>query len=283
MIKNIVFSNLLVALCASFLFSTSCLFFDLKILKELVLIVFCSTFSFYNLISLKSVNNMIDERKKWILNYYNFIKMSTLLTTIFSIFLIIKLNLFTLLSPVIFISLLYNYPIIKLLNFEKIQFFFLKKNLREIPFLKAFIIVFCWTYLTYLFPIFYNDLNFDISIIIHLIIRVLFLFSIAINFDIRDREIDLILTIPTFLGEKNSKILSCSLLLICELLALYLFILHYLDFLSFLALYLTFEIGLILTYFINKNSKELYFSFYIESLSILMFILVYIASIIFYV
>ena len=117
MIKNIVFSNLLVALSASFLFSTSCLFFDLKILNELVMIVFCSTFSVYNLISLKSANNMIDERREWILNYYNFIKTSTLLTTIFSIFLIIKLNLFTLLLPVIFLSLLYNYPKIKLLNF----------------------------------------------------------------------------------------------------------------------------------------------------------------------
>ena len=281
MIKNIVFSNLLVALSASFLFSTSCLFFDLKILIELVMIVFCSTFSVYNLISLKSASNMIDERREWILNNYNFIKVSTLLTTIFSIFLIIKLNLFTFLSPVIFLSLLYNYPKIQFLSFEKKQCFKSKKNLREIPFLKVFIIVFCWTYLTYLFPIFYNDLNFDINVIIHLIIRAFFLFSIAINFDIRDKESDLIVTIPTFLGQKKSKILSCSFLLICELLTLYLFILHSLDFLCFLALYLTFEIGLILTYFINKNSKELYFSFYIESLSILMFILVYIATIVF--
>tara|TARA_B100001057_G_scaffold500894_1_gene618593 strand:+ start:8929 stop:9579 length:651 start_codon:yes stop_codon:yes gene_type:complete len=216
---------------------------------------------------------MIDIKREWILNNFNFIKMSTLLTAIISILLIIKLNLFTLLSPVIFLSLFYNYPIIELLNF--------KKNLRKIPFLKIFIIVFCWTYLTYLFPIFYNDLNFDVNVIIHLIIRSLFLFSIAINFDIRDKESDLIVTIPTFLGQKKSKILSCSLLLICELLALYLFIFHSLNFLCFLALYLTFEIGLILTYFINKNSKELYFSFYIESLSILMFILVYIATIIF--
>ena len=91
------------------------------------MIVFCSTFSVYNLISLKSASNMIDERREWILNNYNFIKMSTLLTTIFSIFLIIKLNLFTFLSPVIFLSLLYNYPKIQFLSFEKNQCFKPKK------------------------------------------------------------------------------------------------------------------------------------------------------------
>ena len=94
-----------------------------------------------------------------------------------------------------------------------------------------------------------------------------------------------IITLSSKLGQNSSiglrdlspKILN-SVLKLSLILSFHRFVNSFLDTFTFLPLYITFEISLLFIFFIKKNSKELYFSFYIEGLSILMFILVYIAD-----
>ncbi len=228
----------------------------------------------------------ITSRKKWIAHYKKELRLITIVTSLLSFILIIKLDLVFYFSPLIIIALFYTFSITRILKiifpkysyFQKKNYILFQKTIRDIPFLKIFIIIFCWTYLTFFFPLIYYNIGFSFDVIIHSFIRGFFLFAITIPFDIRDVKFDKTLTIPSFFGIKQSKYISYFFLFLCEVLSLLLFIYKSIDFSTFLALYITFEISLLFIFFIKKNSKELYFSFYIEGLSILMFILVYIAD-----
>ena len=103
------------------------------------------------------------------------------------------------LLPIAIITLFYSTPV------------FGKKNifrLREIPYLKIFLISFVWSTSTIMLPIIQSDIRYNwITILIMTLERFLFVFAITIPFDIRDRESDRqagLKTIPMLLTENKS-------------------------------------------------------------------------------
>ncbi len=102
-------------------------------------------------------------------------------------------------------------PIAALTLFYSIPVYGNKKSifrLREIPYLKIFIISFTWSATTILLPVIQTGRHFDTEhILLMLIERFIFVFGITLPFDIRDMADDRIAktrTLPLLLGERNS-------------------------------------------------------------------------------
>lgn len=85
-------------------------------------------------------------------------------------------------------------------------------KLREIPYLKIFFITFIWSVSTILLPVIQagNEI-FETNVILLFAERFLFIFAIAIQFDIRDMQADHrtgLKTIPLLIGQDKARILS---------------------------------------------------------------------------
>jgi len=107
-------------------------------------------------------------------------------------------------TPIAALTLLYSVPI----SGNRKHLF----RLREIPYLKIFLIAFVWSSSTILLPVIQSDDTFSCSqVTIFLAERFLFVFAIAIPFDIRDLEVDKqegLNTIPMLMTEKKALLLS---------------------------------------------------------------------------
>ncbi|MBK9505813.1 MAG: UbiA family prenyltransferase [Bacteroidetes bacterium] len=81
-------------------------------------------------------------------------------------------------------------------------------RLRQIPYLKIFLISFVWATVTILLPVIHSEKAYNNFHILTMIIeRFLFVFAITIPFDIRDMNADSqteLKTIPLLIGEKRS-------------------------------------------------------------------------------
>lgn len=102
-------------------------------------------------------------------------------------------------------------PIAALTLFYSVPVFKSGKNifrLREIPGLKIFLISFVWSAITIMLPVIQTGLHFDRTHIILMIMeRFFFIFTITIPFDVRDMIADRksgLKTLPLLLGEKKS-------------------------------------------------------------------------------
>lgn len=143
-------------------------------------------------------------------------------------------------------------------------------GIRKIPFAKIFIISFVWATSTMLLLALENTIIISEYIIWHLISRFLFVFAITIPFDIRDINHDAgsLKTIPLFFGEKKSKWLANFALLICVIVVVFQYFQNNITASNFLALILLYFLTSVLITKSDKKKNEMYFSFWIESLSV---------------
>ena len=285
--ENLVFSNLFVGFCVLSLYKVTEILFMIPSNQKMSIFVLFSAVASYNFSRISilfSKTIYFSQARKWVSNNKYLFILIIFLSTIVSIYYIILLRLINLIIPLVFISFFYSFSFIKILKmiYPNINFSpnipFYTLSIRNIPLLKIFLISFSWTYLTVFIPIITNNITFDIYSISIIIIYFLFILSITIPFDIRDLNFDTIITLPSLFGIKSSKIIAYISLFFCELIILLLYLYNYLFFSVFIALLITFEIASLFIFFTKKDNKELFFSFYIEGLSILMFLGVYIAS-----
>ena len=188
---------------------------------------------------------------------------------ILSLLFIMGYSFFKLVLPAILISLLYPFSI-------KIKKKFY--SIRQIPFLKIFLIAFTWSYLTVLVPLWYHDFKIDYFMLDIFFQRLLFVIAISIPFDIRDCDTDKIITIPNSIGIIESKIFAWFCLLIIDILLIIDVISHHITLPYFFALFMSIEICALFIYYSNKNKHLLFYGFFVESLSIIMCLFVLIAS-----
>jgi 4-hydroxybenzoate polyprenyltransferase len=108
------------------------------------------------------------------------------------------------LAPIAAITLFYSLPV-----FEKKRTLF---RLREIPFLKIFLIAFVWSSSTILLPVIHSGQTFGLGHVLSMLAeRFLFVLAITIPFDIRDMEADKqagLKTLPLLLSENRSLAIS---------------------------------------------------------------------------
>lgn len=101
------------------------------------------------------------------------------------------------LSPVALITLFYSVPV---LGFNHRVF-----RLREIPYLKIFLIAFVWSYSTIILPVIKAHMKVSLDGVGWMMIeRFLFIFAITLPFDLRDKDADIqegLKTIPVLLKQ----------------------------------------------------------------------------------
>jgi 4-hydroxybenzoate polyprenyltransferase len=88
-------------------------------------------------------------------------------------------------------------------------------RLKDIPYLKTFVVAGVWTVVTAWLPVWRPETVIDVSFGVHLLTRFLFMSAITLPFDYRDRDRDLaagIKTLPQRLGTHGTKAMSIVLL-----------------------------------------------------------------------
>jgi 4-hydroxybenzoate polyprenyltransferase len=156
-------------------------------------------------------------------------------------------------------------------------------GLRKIPFSKIFIISFVWTVSTMLLLVLENNIPISQNIVLHLLSRFLFVFAITIPFDIRDLKYDAqnLQTIPLFFGILKAKFIALFSLFICLVISVFQYFGNVIISSNLLALILLYFVASIFIVKSDKKSGEMYFSFWVESLSILCYLFFVISALIF--
>jgi 4-hydroxybenzoate polyprenyltransferase len=94
------------------------------------------------------------------------------------------------------------------------------RRLRDLPYLKIFLIAFSWSWITVLGPVVLKEEPFSWAILLMLIERACFVFAITIPFDIRDLVLDQsakVDTLPAYWGVSAAKRMAYGALFICFL------------------------------------------------------------------
>ena len=161
--------------------------------------------------------------------------------------------------------------------------FFYPFGLRNIPFVKIFVISFVWTISSMLFLLIENEIIITQNIILHLASRFLFVFAITVPFDIRDLEHDLgkVKTIPLFFGIKKSKCLANFVILTCFCIVNFQYFQNNITVSNLLALILLYILTLALITKSDIKNNDVYFSFWVESLSVFSYLFLIIMLLIF--
>ncbi len=141
------------------------------------------------------------------------------------------------------------------------------KTLRELPFVKSFLVAFVWMYITIIFPLKHYNIKQSFETIEYAIMVFLFITAITLPFDIRDRQVDNIKTVPIAIGDQHTMILSELLML------LYCLILLQSNFFSW-KLLLCAVLFMIIISFSNKKRGEFYYTGILDGLPLLQLLII---------
>ncbi len=214
--RFLIHTNMLVSLAAVFLTLQTQVQLGMKPqLYPYLFIIFSASFLAYNI---QAVVTMVDGRhqttdifpKQKIQNRR--LQEITLIISIavfFGAIVLAKQKIIATLVPLSILTLCYSFPMLK----TKRAFF----RLREVPFLKIFLIALIWSLVTVLLPTLHasDDVNRK-QLVLMLGERFLLIFAIAIPFDVRDMKTDEIAklkTIPLVIGKTNAVALANTSLL----------------------------------------------------------------------
>ena len=128
-----------------------------------------------------------------------------------------------------------------------------------------------------------NQIQLTQNITLHLLARFLLIFAITIPFDIRDLNFDNkeLRTIPLVFGAVKARIIAILALFICAIIAVVQYINEDINFAYLLALILLYFVSSIFIAKSDVSKREMYFSFWVESVSILGYIFLLISALIF--
>lgn len=145
--------------------------------------------------------------------------------------------------------------------------FFLETYIRKIPLLKVFYVGLVWALVNSWLTL--PEFNFPIFLI-----SFFFVTALVLPFDIRDMESDTVQTFPKLIGVQNTKFLAYILVFISTILSVFYLKIH-----CAVSFYLTSVITFILIYFSESKRDDAYYSFGVETCSVLPFLFFIIMSI----
>ena len=153
-------------------------------------------------------------------------------------------------------------------------------GLRNVPFLKIFLISLVWATTTFLLLVLENQIALDLVNVIHFLSRFLFVLAITIPFDIRDITFDKtqLKTLPVFFGEKKARFLAHLTLLVSFMIYSFLFLCNIVELNFIFTIAVSYLIAAVLIFNSKKQKTEIYFSFGVESASIIFYLVLVISS-----
>ena len=278
-IHLIVFSNFFVSLCVAALTYRTFLYFNFPPSNALLVLVFSATYFIYNFQRLVRMNQKdIDEanigfRMRWVYKNKQPIIFTIVIAAIILVVSLFYLNIKTILALAImgFFSVVY---VVRFIPYNNKWL-----ALRDIPFLKIFVIAFVWTLVTGLLPLISKDVNqINLLHILFLSKQFLFVVAITIPFDIRDMKYDVekgIKTFPLVVGVKNTLVLGMLLLLGFVAISSYEFLVFQSITMGlWIAEIIAILLVMVLLLLSKKQQPELFYSFIIEGTSLLLAITV---------
>ena len=265
--RFLVFSNIWVAFCVFALAMSSELLLETTS-HHISQFVFFATVFTYNFQRVVRIEKGADhDRKQWLVENKRFIHTLILLGGIMSGYYFFQFQTPTQIVIVFLGVLSLLYPFV----------------LRKIPFIKIFVISFVWAVSTMLLLVLETRILITQNVVLHLVSQFLFVFAITIPFDIRDLKHDAqnLETIPLFFGVQKSKLIGVLALFICVLIAVFQSFESGLNTSNLLALILLYFVASIFIRKSDESKGEMYFSFWIESLCILVYFFLIISGLIF--
>lgn len=245
--------NCFISLCAALLCMQTFVILEAEIAPTLTAFVCFATLALYNLHSIIGLRkSSAHPRYKIISEHHIVIKAITFLSAIASVLLVFLLpySLYLPLFLVTIPTLLYVLPL------------FGGKRLRDFAFLKILLLTIVWPIVTVMLPYAYSGQTYDAKFVFLVTERAIFVFSIALAFDIRDLEFDKMLavkTIPMLIGKTNCIKLAAFMLLVWSLLNFYIYPTAIAIVFSLIALFTVFLILGTL-----KKQSAIYFQFYLD-------------------
>ena len=266
--RFLIFSNILVAFCVLALALSTEILLGIQSNYKISQFVFFATLFAYNfqrVVRIKKGKTHI--RKDWLNRHKIAIYGLMLLGGLISARLFFEFQPSTQIAIVVSGVLSVGYPF----------------GLRKIPGSKIFIIALVWTISTMLLALLENQIQLTQKITLHLLARFLLIFAIIIPFDIRDLNFDNkeLRTIPLVFGVLKARIIAISALFFCAIIAVFQYINEDINLPNLLALILLYFVSSILIAKSDVSNREMYFSFWVESLSILGYIFLLISALIF--
>ncbi|MCW3161677.1 UbiA prenyltransferase family protein [Chryseobacterium oryctis] len=138
--------------------------------------------------------------------------------------------------------------------------FFLDVYIRKIPLLKVFYVGLVWALVNAWLTL--PEINLPIFLI-----SFFFITALVLPFDIRDMKSDTVKTFPMLIGVQNTKYIAYLLVFISNILSIF-----YLKLDFSIAFFLSGIIAYILIYFSENKRDDVYFSFGVETCSVLPFL-----------
>ena len=280
LIKIFIYSNLFVSFCVTAFTHLTYIIYDLPTdnLVTILLMVFSFTFFTYNgqrIIKFRRLSikkDLLNDRVAWILKHRKLLILLTILSGITGLVCTYYMNIvcWYILIPMGAFSFFYVIPL----------FPFYKKSptLREIPFLKIFVIALVWSLVVVGLPFFeiskqgeFYNLTHLTSIAMFASPVFFFIIGITIPFDIRDISYDnndKLKTIPNAFGIRPSIIIAEVCLLI-SILLLYTLVS---ELNVFIGLMLAHLIAMVMIWFSGEKRKELFYSGWIEGSVLLLYL-----------
>ena len=266
-IRFLINSNIWVAICALALVASSEILLQTTNyqISQFVFFATILTYNFQRIISIKKEKD--HAWKNWFNKNRGAVYLLMFFALLMSVYQLLNFKLSTQIAILLTGSLCFLYPF----------------GIRKIPFVKIFVISFVWSVSTMLLLALENNLSISQHIVWHLVSRFLFVFSITIPFDIRDLkyDVDNLKTIPLFFGLEKSKWIAIFSLFICVIIATSQRLQSEMPLSNFLALILLYFLASVFIKKSNENNSEMYFSFWVESLSIFSYLFLVILLLIF--
>ncbi len=184
--------------------------FNLPLDESFLFGIFFSTISGYNFVKYAAIAKL---HHRSLTNQLKAIQVFSALSFLLGLFCLSRFS-FSSLLLLLFLALinfLYAFPI-----FSK------KKNLRNLPVLKIYIIAFVWSLTSSLLPVIEYNLSVDFQLILMMLQHFLIVLVLMIPFEIRDLQFDShnLKTLPQYLGVKQTKILAYILIALIYLISL---------------------------------------------------------------
>ena len=263
-------SSIHVALSCFALVNCTYLILNISINYSVALFAFFGTIAGYNFVKFDALARAKKNNLSWKLN--SIVGLS-FLSSIIGIYYFLELQKFTkiIASVVLILTILYTLP-----------FFPNKKNARNWAGIKIYIVTICWVGVTLFLPIINSDYKIDFQIGILIIQRLLLIFSLILIFEIKDLKNDdpHLKTVPQQIGVAKTKNLGFVLLILFVSLSSIYYNINYNingngNF-NYQYLELNFVIAIVIGFFLffsNENRSKYFTDFWVESISILWWLL----------
>lgn len=231
-----------------------------------VLLIFFGThivYSLHKILAKERIPNFEETRFKVILGHQKHILIYVVISMVFSMVIVLQMPWHEITAMILpgSISMLYVLPI-----------FPQKKRLRDYPFIKILLIALCFALLCTANPLLFSRFSYT-SAFLSTLSSFLFILGITLPFDIRDMQLDAMDKVNTFAttaGERNSRYLSALMIFLSLIIFVNVQEIIYPAKLAFTA---TSLIGIVLGYMSSTKRSDYYFSFFMDGLLALPFLL----------